>query len=235
MFQLQETQETMAANRQYTFIGDKSGSMTTSDCPGGLSRWRAMQESAMAIADIAAQLDPGGGIDVYLFSSEFEYHSGVLNGGQVGEIFKNASPIGGTNLHLVLQQAFDVHFAGEDKTTILVVTDGEPSDQAAVVQCIVRATKKMTENGQDDSRLAVSFIQVGRDAGATRFLNILDEKLQELGADFDIVDTVTLETIEDGNLSLTQVLENAIENGKPGWLMPGNLLLMVAIAVALSD
>jgi len=59
-----------------------------------------------------------------------------------------------------------------------------------------------------DEELAISFIQVGSDAQATRFLKVLDDELQGAGAKFDICDTVTMEDMED--LSLSEVLLNAI-------------------------
>jgi hypothetical protein len=39
---------------------------------------------------------------------------------------------------------------------------------------------------------------------------LLDDELKGAGAKFDIVDTVTIEDIEDENLSLVDVLLNAI-------------------------
>jgi hypothetical protein len=59
-----------------------------------------------------------------------------------------------------------------------------------------------------DEELAISFIQVGSDATATRFLKALDDDLQSAGAKFDIVDTVTLDDME--GMTLTEVLLNAI-------------------------
>jgi hypothetical protein len=51
-------------------------------------------------------------------------------------------------------------------------------------------------------------VQVGSDAQATKFLKILDDELQGVGAKFDIVDTVTIDDMED--MTLTEVLLNAI-------------------------
>ncbi|NEO50196.1 MAG: hypothetical protein F6K55_41390, partial [Moorea sp. SIO4A3] len=59
-----------------------------------------------------------------------------------------------------------------------------------------------------DEELAISFIQIGNDLQATKFLKILDDELQNAGAKFDIVDTVTIDQMED--MTLTEVLINAI-------------------------
>lgn len=42
-----------------------------------------------------------------------------------------------------------------------------------------------------DEELSVSFIQIGNDHGAKKFLRSLDDDLRGKGAKFDIVDTVT--------------------------------------------
>ena len=61
-----------------------------------------------------------------------------------------------------------------------------------------------------DEELAISVIQVGTDAQATKFLKALDDQLQGVGAKFDICDTVTLDDLED--MSLADVLMNAIND-----------------------
>lgn len=59
-----------------------------------------------------------------------------------------------------------------------------------------------------DEELAISFLQIGNDPAATQFLKALDDKLVEVGAKFDIVDTVTFADMED--MTMTEVLTNAI-------------------------
>jgi hypothetical protein len=88
----------------------------------------------------------------------------------------------------------------------LVITDGEPDDRRAVIETIVQATQKM----ERDEELAVSFIQIGTDAGATAFLKALDDQLEGVGAKFDICDTITMDDME--NLSIVEVLLAAIQD-----------------------
>ena len=59
-----------------------------------------------------------------------------------------------------------------------------------------------------DEELEISFIQVGDDPQVTEFLKALDDNLVEAGAQFDIVDTINLESMQ--GLSLSEVLLNAI-------------------------
>jgi uncharacterized protein with von Willebrand factor type A (vWA) domain len=199
----------MLENRDYTLIIDKSGSMSTKDQLGGKSRWQVMQESALALASKCEELDPDG-ITVYTFSGRFKRYENVT-ANKVSQIFKENEPSGRTDLTGVLQDALNDYFrrkaAGKTKAsgeTILVVTDGEPDDRKSVMQAIVEASRRM----ERDEELAISFIQVGTDLDATRFLRALDDELTNAGAKFDIVDTVTLDDMEE--MTLSEILLNAI-------------------------
>ncbi len=201
----------MLENRDYTLIIDKSGSMSTKDKPGGLSRWQIMQESALALANKCEELDPDG-ITVYLFSGKFKRYDNVT-AAKVGTIFQENDPSGRTDLAAVLADATNNYFqrkaAGQTPANgeiILVVTDGEPDDRKAVMDVILAATQKLDR----DEELAISFIQVGTDETATKFLKILDDDLGRAGAKFDIVDTITMDDMED--LTLREVLLSAIND-----------------------
>jgi uncharacterized protein with von Willebrand factor type A (vWA) domain len=201
----------MLENRDYTLIIDKSGSMATPDQKGGRSRWTAAQESTLALASKCEQFDPDG-ITIYLFSGRFKRYENVT-ASKVSQIFQENDPSGTTDLAAVLKHATDDYFqrkaASKTKPngeTILVVTDGEPDDRKAVMKVIIEASRRMDR----DEELAISFIQVGTDQQATRFLKILDDELQSAGAKFDICDTITMEDMED--LSLSEVLLNAIKD-----------------------
>ncbi len=194
----------MLAGRDYTLIIDKSGSMGTRDQAGGKSRWQAVKESTIALANKCEELDPDG-ITVYTFAGRFKRYENVT-AAKVEQIFQENEPSGSTNLTAVLQDALDHFFRKTDKRyeTILVITDGEPDDRKSVFEVIINATQKMTK----DEELAISFIQIGNDPQATQFLKALDDKLMGVGAKFDIVDTVTFADMED--MTLTEVLTNAI-------------------------
>jgi Mg-chelatase subunit ChlD len=198
-------------DRDYTLIIDKSGSMSTSDQPGGRTRWHTAQESTLALARKCEQFDPDG-ITVYLFSGRFRRYDNVTSN-KVAQIFQENDPMGTTDLAGVLKDATDKYFqrkaSGEAKPngeTILVITDGEPDDRKAVMRVIIEASRHM----ERDEELAISLIQVGSDATATRFLKALDDDLQGAGAQFDIVDTITLDDME--NMTLAEVLLNAIND-----------------------
>jgi uncharacterized protein YegL len=199
----------LLTNRDYTLIIDKSGSMSTTDSKNGRSRWETVQESTLAIARKCEQLDPDG-LTVYVFAGRFKRYENVTST-KVAQIFQENDPSGGTDLAAVLQDATDQYLQrkrlGQTKPqgeTILVVTDGEPDDRKAVMQVVIKATQHLDR----DEELAISFVQVGADPQATRFLIALDDELQSIGAKFDICDTITIDGLEE--TSLTDVLLNAI-------------------------
>jgi hypothetical protein len=161
------------------------------------------------LASKCEEVDPDG-ITVYTFSGRFKRYENVT-ASKVQQIFKENEPLGSTNLAGVLQDAVNNYFerkaTGQAKANgeiILVVTDGEPDDRKAVMRVIVEASRRMDR----DEELGISFLQIGQDPDASRFLKALDDEMQSVGAKFDIVDTVTMDDME--NLTLTEVLLNAI-------------------------
>ena len=201
----------MLENRDYTLIIDKSGSMATPDQKGGRTRWVAAQESTLALASKCEQFDPDG-ITIYLFSGKFKRYDNVTSA-KVTQIFIENDPSGSTDLAGVLKHATDDYLQRKASGTtkpngeiILVITDGEPDDRKAVMKVIIEASRRLDK----DEELGISFIQVGNDAQATRFLKILDDELQSAGAKFDICDTITMDDMED--MSLSEVLLNAIND-----------------------
>lgn len=202
-------ENSIVENRDYTLIIDKSGSMSTNDQPNGQTRWAAAQDSTLALARKCEQIDPDG-ITVYLFSGRFRRYDNVTSD-KVAKIYEENEPMGRTDLATVLQDALDNYFQrkaiGQTKPngeTILVITDGEPDDRKAVMKLIIEAANKIDR----DEELAISLIQVGKDKMATQFLKALDDQLQNAGAKFDIVDTITMDNME--NIPLSEVLLNAI-------------------------
>lgn len=201
----------MIENRDYTVIIDKSGSMTMTDCKGK-SRWEAAREGTEALARKCATLDPDG-ITVYFFAGNFKRHDNVTPD-KVSQIFGEHDPFGTTDTAGVLSDAFK-HWSARKKAgelkggeTILVITDGEPNDK----QAVARVIKEVTTQMDADPELAVSFLQVGKDAAAKSFLQYLDDGLEKEGAKFDIVDTKTFDEIEEKGMTMAEVLTAAIDD-----------------------
>lgn len=203
------TEHSIIQNRDYTLIIDKSASMSVADQPQGKTRWLAAQESTLALAKKCEEIDLDG-ITVYLFSGRFRRYDHVT-ADKVLKIYETNEPMGRSYLSEVLQDALDNYFQrkalGQTKAngeTILVITDGEPYDPKSLMRVIIDAANNIDQ----DQELAISFLQVGKNKKATQFLKVLDDNLQDAGAKFDIVDTVTIDQME--NMTLTEVLFNAI-------------------------
>jgi len=130
--------------------------------------------------------------------------SNVTNPTAVTTAFSKQRPGGSTCLDGVLRLAFDEHFQKGMPTTILVITDGEPDDRKAVENLIRDAANRI----RSDAELSVSFIQIGNDRSASRWLQHLDNDLK--GVRFDIVDKVT--AAEMAGMSFVDFINKSIND-----------------------
>lgn len=181
--------------RDYVLLIDRSGSMSG-------SRWQEAEMAIKHFAPYVCKFDPDG-ICLYFFDHEFTKVDNVKSAQDVATLFHMYKPRGSTNLALALHAAFADHFAGSrGATTILVVTDGAPDSESEVKRVIVKASRSLNE----DAELSVSFIQIGKDASASKFLKTLDDDLSD--APFDIVDTVTADDVR--NMSFNELIARSI-------------------------
>lgn len=197
-------------NRDYVLILDRSGSMDEKDTPTGQSRWNYARESTEAIARKCAEYDPDG-ITVIPFANTYKVYASTTPE-KVKDIFAEQSPMGGTVLAPVLKHVFDDYLSRKASGTtkangeiVLVITDGQPADESAVAKAIIEFGNKL-DNG--DEEYGISFLQVGRDVGASNFLKKLDDDLTKQGAKHDIVDTKTMDELE--TIGLTEALLAAL-------------------------
>ena len=194
-------------NLDIEIVVDKSGSMgSNTDTPTGKTRFEFAEETAVALAQQTAKFDPDG-ITVSVFAGKHKTYESTTPDA-VARIFQENVPMGSTNTAGVLAARLDAYFARKAagtarSTAILVLTDGEPDDEAAVARVIVDASKKLDR----DEEVAIQFIQIGRDQKATAFLQRLDDQLVSQGAKFDIVDTLLITDVED--LTPAELIEKA--------------------------
>jgi uncharacterized protein YegL len=172
-----------------------------------MSRWDYAQEQTMAIARQCAKFDSDG-IDVIVFAGSPKLYSGVTPD-KVKQIFVENNPSGSTDTAAALKMALDGYntrkAAGAAKPiTVVCITDGAPTDQKAVDKVIIDHANSM----QDDSETGITFIQIGKDPAARKFLEHLDNDLQSAGAKFDIVDTKNEEEME--TTSIVEILIAAV-------------------------
>lgn len=177
---------------EYDFIVviDKSGSMGEPVKPGSsVTRWDAVQESAMTFVRDIEKIDSDG-LGLVLFSgSSIATYDGVTSQ-TIRDAFASNSPRGSTPLAEALTAALGLAGKSDKKDFVIVFTDGVPDDKAAAAKVIADASHKQ----DTDDALTILFVQVGNDAGAAAYLKQLDDDLK--GCKFDIVDAKTVEEAE---------------------------------------
>ncbi len=214
------------ANLDVEFLLDMSGSMGTRDCAKGKkTRWEYGQETGTALAKAVEPYDDDG-ITVVVFNNTHQAFESVRSQ-LVAATFKKYTPGGSTNTAGVLKARLDAYFARKEKARgkkgglfskavpatnppkpllLFVMTDGVPDDKPAVARVIINAANKI-EKGEE---IAICFVQVGNDSGATIFLKSLDDDLTSQGAKFDIVDALPIDAVE--NLTIEQLIEKAFND-----------------------
>jgi Mg-chelatase subunit ChlD len=180
----------LAKLSEYDFILviDKSGSMGEDDM-GGRSRWDYMQETAVAFARDICKIDSDG-IGLVVFGGKTVVAEDGCDVSKVKDVLGTLRPGGGTPLHLALAEALKLAGKSAKKDFIIVFTDGVQDDPAQAAE-VIRSASNAQET---DDALTILFVQVGYDAGATRYLKSLDDDLK--GAKFDIVDAKTIDEAE---------------------------------------
>lgn len=209
--QRQLTRQELAVLGSYdiAIVIDKSGSMSTADCPGGMTRWDWCRDQMLGFARQTASVFRQG-IDVLLFSSEYEAFPNVTFN-TVKTVFTNNRPSGGTQMSEPLEAVFNEHFRKRDqlgntkKLIVEVISDGEPSDRGQVATAIARATQRM----QRPDEITVSFLQIGNERDGASALTYFDNNLMREGAMQDIVDVEPFYIVS--NQGLSQAILNAAQ------------------------
>lgn len=184
----------------YKILVDRSGSMASLGNNG--NRWKDAHEISKEVANVCDQFDDDG-IDIILFDHDFITINNV-HAGSVDDIFRQYRPRGTTDTARALRSALS-EFLPTKKSgglfsknkiiypdlsqvkplIIVVLTDGSPDNQSAVEEVIIEATTSLSSRKQ----LGITFLQVGNDRDASKFLKALDDDLERKGAKFDIIDT----------------------------------------------
>ena len=177
----------------YVIAVDTSGSMGEPVKRGATkTRWEAMQETALTVAREVEAFDDDGLGMVFFGGSTVEAHDGVT-ADKLRELFATKSPRGGTPTTEALQAALKLAGKSDKKDFIIVLTDGEPNDRESAIKVICDQAKGQAK----DEDLTILFVQVGDDASATRFLEMLDDGLQDrYNLPHDIVDVKTVDQVD---------------------------------------
>jgi uncharacterized protein YegL len=172
---------------------DVSASMKMTDTPNGMSRIDYAKEQTKAMSREAARFDTSG-IDLVTFGARVDVMTDVTpdKADQVidGLVANQMATVTDKAIQAAWKRAKQIRAAGStDNITLLMITDGAPSDPQAVVDTIVDITKEMTS----DEEFGITFLRVGQDPTIAAYLEKLDDGLSAKGAKFDIVDVQILE------------------------------------------
>ena len=181
-----------ALARQYVIIVDKSGSMAFPDGFMG-TRWKSVEKGVVQMVDKIFEYDIDHSVPLFLFDSVTTFVGECTDSSQVTSVFKEFHPGNTTNLSDALSKALEkyagkkrVNFEVVPGTTIIVLLDGGADDPDEVKTVIAKYADPANGFVDNHEQLAISFIQIGDDVGATTFLKDLDDNMKPL----DIVDTI---------------------------------------------
>jgi Mg-chelatase subunit ChlD len=183
-----ETATATLSEYDFIVVVDKSGSMGEEDM-NGRSRWEHMQETAVAFTRDICKIDSDG-IGVVLFSGASIVVEDNCDVSKIKDIFAANRPGGSTPLHSALTEALKLAGKSSKKDFVIVFTDGVPDDGAKAADVI----RRQANSQETDDACTILFVQVGHDAGASKYLKSLDDDLK--GAKFDIVDAKTIDEAE---------------------------------------
>jgi len=143
-------------------------------------------------------------LKVVLFSDNFKVYKDV-DMESVPHFFSANRPYGNTNATKALRSQLKQYFAARDAASekprpllVAMITDGCPDDPLLLRQTIIEASNKM----HDSDEIAITFLQVGVDPGATKYLRELDECLVGSKAKYDIVSAKSFDQLNQSGLSL---------------------------------
>jgi len=164
------------------------------------TRWEKAIFGLNGIVNQVAKIDPNG-IDVVCFpgsSGSVDVYRNLKDTSNLEDLVNTKEPSGSCNmgeaLSLVLGEALQRGFE-QQPTSILVFTAGRPEDYSEVKE-VIQNTASRLEKAED---LTVTFVQIGDDYYATRFLTDLATDLNctsASGEPIDIVDTIKDEEIQ---------------------------------------
>lgn len=186
---------------EITFVVDKSGSMGERDAAcGNDTKYHWMKETLVSYVKTALPFTPAGATLVF-FSHGVQVYANVTTPEQAATLVDQNHTGGGTNTHIAIEAAWNEHVRrGSKSSFVLIWTDGEASDRAALARQIVDITNKVS--GPEEFRITFCPIGTINDDMAA-FLNFLDEGLT--GAKYDIVAVV-----KPDEADFEQAIANAI-------------------------
>ena len=188
------------ANWDIVFVIDDTNSMDTAADSVAASktdqrvttRWDVLVRGMQYIADIAAKYDEDG-VDVYFLCSTKLNKPNVQDGQQIldqlGKVILENNT-GGTYFEKALSpilsqyiQAYKPYYEGRIREApkpmnVIVLTDGAADDGLQTEKLLVRVAQALDDMWAPSFQLGIQFVQVGDEEKATKYLKMLDDRLE---------------------------------------------------------
>jgi uncharacterized protein with von Willebrand factor type A (vWA) domain len=192
------------AEYDFAVVVDGSGSMGIKDVKtgwfGSKTRWESIEKTAIVFAQDLAKIGKGS-LNLVIFSDNQIRTYANSSADQVATAFSQNKPGGSTPLTQAVEAAMNSLKGSAKKKFIMVFTDGEPDSRSSLRDLII----KQANSQVTDDEMTILFVQVGNDAGATKFLQQLDDELINF-TKFDIVDAKTVTEAEKFSSTLELVV-----------------------------
>ena len=204
--QTDEEKLAILSAREIFIMVDRSGSMGLKDenptgrrTWGNWNRWESARVAAESISELAISLDADNKVELIFWSgSGFGLKTKKKTMSRIDDIskmFKKYSPGGSTPLAEALHDVYKTRLKSlltkNEPFTVLILTDGAPDNEHDVKSffgTIIRENN--LEQAGRETLAAFSFIRMGDDPNAIKFLEHLDDNLpRQLNVSVDIVDT----------------------------------------------
>lgn len=174
------------------------------DSASMLPYWEDTRNALSIVAEQAAKYDPDG-IDVCFLNNKVVGRN-LKENREVMSIFGRVQPRGQTPLGATLQTILSSYISklkakqsfrkifnfgiseAMKPLNILILTDGEPTDNPEVV--IAKAAKTLDQLDKPRNQVGLQFVQIGSLEDAARYLEHLDDNLSQKYGVRDMVDTV---------------------------------------------
>jgi Mg-chelatase subunit ChlD len=196
----------------FIFCIDVSGSMMTSDCPGGMSRIEYLKEKVVSFATEASKYDSDG-IDVITFGRKTQVFPNITAASASERISGLKANESMTDTAAALRLAWGRHLAyrdagGKEQTVCFIATDGDPSDRQAVIDDLRYIASQQNGKGRE---FAVSFLTVGDiEDDLQEFLSQLDDELEARDKEGHEIDIVDVKPLKD--VSFLDAFEGAVSD-----------------------
>ena len=183
------TERTLAMLKKYDtiFVVDDSDSMA------GI-RWKTAAKVLARIAAIAIKYDRNG-VDIRFFNDDLEDDRGqnIKDAEKVMDLFSAVEPEGPTLTADVLEVTLNAYMYeyGQNRRkkplNLIILTDGEPDPDQNVEEVIKKYANQLKEAKAPPLQVGIQFVQIGGDPDAAKFLESLDDDLQDrYGLDRDV-------------------------------------------------